>query len=296
MNSFQSRAVRGMNVSVANAADVPRRPLFPGSWRLRARLVSSLLLVASASVAFGQDAAAPPAPEEVAAPPPDTSARIFVNRCTGCHTVGRGNLTGPDLKAATGWAEPDLRQAIEKMFDKAGPMTGDEVTGLIGLLKDPSIASRLAAEEERIALQYSAKLAPPSPDEGERLFFGWTSLTGGGMACVACHRVGGLRGGGLGTDLESIFERTGETGLRSACEKAQFPVMRAAYREKPITKQEAMHLTAFFESAGDGSKAQGAPPVLALGAALAAAVMLLTGIALRNRHSNSRRVLRRRTS
>ena len=272
---------------------------------MHSMLVSSLLFALASGSIAAQDGALDDvgAPEDPAAASAaaDIPSRIFVNRCTGCHTVGRGNLTGPDLKASTGWAEPDLRLAIEKMFEKSGPMTDDEVTGLIGLLKDPEIATRLAAEEERIALQYAVQLAPPSPEVGESLFYGHTSLVGGGMACVACHRVGGQRGGGLGTDLKTIFERTGETGLRSACEKAQFPIMSAAYRERPITKQEAMHLTAFFEAVGSDSPgsvspAGGAPPVLGLGAVLSLAVMLITAVLLRHRHSNSRRVLRRRNS
>lgn len=227
---------------------------------------------------------------------PDVPARIFVTRCTGCHTIGRGNLTGPDLKPATGWAAADLRTAVQKMQDKSGPMTPDEIDGVVALLKDAEIASRLAAEEARIALQFAATLAPASHSEGERLFDGESALENGGLPCIACHRVGGARGGTLGPDLAGVFSRTGETGLRSALEKAQFKVMAPAYRDRPVTAQEAAHLTAFFGWIEKRSEPSGAPPIVEIGVVIAALFFLGTRLVLRDRHQSSRRALARRSS
>jgi len=227
----------------------------------------------------------------------DSAARIYVNRCTGCHTIGRGNLTGPDLEASTKWAVPDLRLAVEKMQEKSGPLTDDELDGVVSLLKDAGVLTRLAAEEERISLQFAAKLAPASASEGARLFDGGQALANGGLACVSCHRAGGGSGGGLGPDLLGVFTKTGATGLRSACEKSQFKVMSAAYRDHPVTAQEAMHLVAWFESIDAAPPSDAAAPALgAIGVLLALVVFLITAISLRNRHQNIHRQLARSSS
>lgn len=254
----------------------------------------------AAAPAEGVPAAAPGAPVDApvaaTATELDLPARIYINRCTGCHTIGRGNLTGPDLLPSTGWPDADLRVAIVKMQEKAGPLATEELGGLVELLKSADVAARLAAEEARIALQYAATLEPPSPRAGERLFFGETPLQNGGLACVACHRVGDGAGGLLGPDLAGIFSRTGETGLRSACEKAQFKVMSAAYRDRPVTRQEAIHLTAWFERAEQAPPVGSPPPFAFAGAVLAAALFALTLFALRHRHRGARAVLARRSS
>lgn len=241
------------------------------------------------------DAAVPET--DAAVPETDAAARIYVNRCTGCHTIGRGNLTGPDLVAATKWSVPDLRLGVEKMQEKSGPMTPDEIDGVVRLLKDPDVLPRLAAEEARISLQYAAKLAPASPAEGGRLFDGSQALTNGGLACIACHRAGGGHGGGLGPDLLGVFTRTGATGLRSAVEKSQFKVMSAAYREHAVTAQEAMHLVAYFESIdANPPMTAGPPPLVGVGVVLALVAFLLTAVALRDRHQNAHGLLSRRAS
>lgn len=238
-------------------------------------------------------------PADEAAPDVDVPARIYVNRCTGCHTIGRGALTGPDLLSSTGWPAPDLRIGIEKMQEKSGPMAQAEIDGLVEFLKGPDIATRIAAEEARIALQYAAKLQPASAETGARLYAGHLRFDNGGMACVACHRVGDGAGGLLGPDLAGVFSRTGETGLRSACEKAAFKVMAAAYREHPVTRQEAMHLTAYFahvEQAQPSARRTSAPPFVLAGTSLAVLVFLLTLFALRNRHRSVRHSLTRSSS
>jgi mono/diheme cytochrome c family protein len=97
-----------------------------------------------------------PAAEEGAAaeeataetPQEDLAADFYLSRCAGCHTIGEGELSGPDLLPSTGWPAPDLAKAVERMEKNVGPMTGDEVAFLVELLQDSEVKPRLSAARE----------------------------------------------------------------------------------------------------------------------------------------------------
>jgi hypothetical protein len=179
--------------------------------------------------------------------------------------VGGGELTGPDLEGAAAMEPETLRSEVERMQDYAGPLSEEEIALLVDLLADPEAAARIeqargAAEaEEDAAAEIEAE---GSAETGELLFTGERRLAGGGLPCAACHRAGGGRGtarsrtgGTLAADLTASAERLGGAGLIRAAEQASFPVMRAAYRDHPVTHEEAVHLAAFLSSVGP----EGAP-------------------------------------
>jgi mono/diheme cytochrome c family protein len=204
---------------------------------------------------------APQEPEE------DLVADFYLSRCAGCHTIGEGELTGPDLAPASGWPAPDLTKAVERMEKNVGPMTGDEVAFLVELLQDSEVKPRLSAARERQVMEMAATLEPASPAAGEALFHGGRAFANGGVACSACHRSGGpgrVRGGTLAADLTDAATRLGEQALISAAENPGFPLMRAAYGSRPVTRQEAVHLAAYLEEVdeetGDGRAAIAAAP------------------------------------
>lgn len=178
---------------------------------------------------------------------PDTAARSFFSRCTGCHTIGKGALTGPDLTRALTWQPADLRAAILRMQDRTGPLAPTDVDALVLFLKDEQRDARIAREEARIAAQFAVELDPPSADLGRELFFGREAFKNGGTACVACHHFADEGGGSLGPDLSGVFTRMGRQGLVAATEKPAFKVMGPMYRERPVTRQEALHLVRYLE-------------------------------------------------
>jgi cytochrome c2 len=250
-----------------------------------------------------------PAAESDAAPGPpdeDLAADFYLSRCAGCHTIGEGELSGPDLLSSTGWPAADLAKAVERMEKNVGPMTGEQVASLVELLKSEDVKARLSAARERQVAEMAATLEPPSPAVGEALFHGGRAFAHGGVACSACHRAGPpgrVRGGTLAADLTDAATRLGEQALVSAAEKPGFPLMRASYASRPVTRQEAIHLAAYLEEVdeetGDGRAAIFAAPKTAAwigwggtGAAalfLAAMVLLYRG---RNRGVRSRLVRR----
>lgn len=212
-----------------------------------------------------EEASPPPeeAPSEAAEPPQqDLAADFYLSRCAGCHTIGEGYLSGPDLAPSTDWPAADLAKAVERMEKNVGPMTDEQVAAQVELLKDPQVKQRLSAARERQVMEMAATLEPASPELGEALFHGRRAFEARGVACSACHRVprgGQARGGNLAADLTRAASRLGEQALIAAAENPGFPLMRAAYADHPVTRQEAVHLAAYLEEveaeAGDGRRA-----------------------------------------
>lgn len=193
--------------------------------------------------------ATPPAPTgSVALLPEDTEATAFATQCLGCHTIGGGDQQGPDLLPATQWSPDQLRGAIKLMEKRVGPLSDDAIGAFIGLLRDPEVKTRVnGAQRALLERTTSSSSEPPSPEVGAALFWGDRPLTRGGLACATCHRAAG-RGGTLGPDLTDLALRTDPAALLPAVQSASFNVMRSAYRDHPISKQEGLHLTAYLQS------------------------------------------------
>ncbi|MBL8858433.1 MAG: c-type cytochrome [Planctomycetes bacterium] len=208
---------------------------------------------------------------------PDAAARSYVSRCTGCHTIGKGALTGPDLTRSLTWQPPDLRAAIVRMQDKTGPIAPDEIDEMVAFLRDAQRDARIAAEEQRIAAQFAVELDPPSAELGRKLYLGTAAFENGGTACVACHHFADVGGGALGPDLTGIFARLGRQGLIAATEKPAFKVMAPIYRDRPVTRQEALHLARYFEESDTGPVQRASAP---WGAALGLVGIALAGVLL----------------
>lgn len=225
----------------------------------------------------------------------DPVADFYLSRCAGCHTVGGGELTAPDLEPSTGWPASDLALAVERMEKNVGPLTAEQVEQLVALLRSEDVRERIAEARERQVEEMAATLEPASALQGKALFHGEEELGRGGLACSACHRAGEPEGpkygGSLAVDLSDAYARLGESALISASENPGFPLMKAAYRERPVTRQEAVHLVAYLEEisppapgegGGEGARGAAGParaaepttPIGAWGAALAVLVLL----------------------
>ncbi len=236
-----------------------------------------------------------PAPTDPAAPATvvptpepektDPAAQMYMLKCAGCHTIGGGQLTGPDLRPVQTWPRQNVDPAIQRMEKNVGPLKPEDIGLLADFLQAPDASGRLADERKRIAMTELAKLEPADAKAGEAIFFGHTPLTNRGLSCAACHAVSG-RGGNLASDLTGSFAKMGEVPMGSAIEGVTFPLMKAAYADNAITKQEAIHLVKYLESAGmqTGPSAR-VPPLHAIGSvgAVIALVSLTQHFRKRNR-------------
>jgi mono/diheme cytochrome c family protein len=206
------------------------------------RTILSAALFGCAPFLIAQGPGATNAPATI-----DANAVLFLKACSGCHTIGRGKLTGPDLLSAKALSPSALDAAMERMRPKViGPFDASVVAAL---LRDGDAAARLDREQQRQNKLAEAKLAPPDAAEGRSLFQGVRRFANGGTPCASCHSVRpGPMGNSpfLGPDLHDVYRRYGRDSLRVACQQPGFKIMAGLYKERPVTRQEAIHLVAFF--------------------------------------------------
>ena len=240
--------------------------------------VIAAFLCASASPARAQNAPGEiiaPAPPD-AAPPP--AAIFFGKKCGGCHSIGEGDRTGPDLlnvqkRREKAWLMSFVRSA-GGAIDAGDPVA----TGLVAKFNGMRMPDQLVGDEEMAALlsyfascdakggckittgqtKKATEATPADVAAGLRLFEGTTGLTNGGAACISCHNVrnvGLLGGGTLAKDLTFVYARLGDAGLGSALETMPFPLMKDVFATKALTQAEAFQLKAFFYSVSrDGAQ------------------------------------------
>src|SRR5690606_8796084 len=109
----------------------------------------------------------------------------------------------------------------------------------------------------------------------------------GGVSCAACHQAGG-RGGNLAASLEDSFIRLGAQPLQATTEAPGFPVMRAIYTPRPVTKQEAMHLVKYLEEVSNDPAPPSKVPLHVAGIGGAALALVLLGKSTRRRVAGTR--------
>jgi len=192
----------------------------------------------------------------------------FQQRCTACHTIGGGNLVGPDLQGVTerrdqAWlvsfiSEPD------KMLASGDPTATQLLSEFNNIampnlaLTDADVAAILAFLQSGATLEFTAVALPPgSAQRGRDLFSGGQPLQNGGIACMSCHSVGGVGafgGGTLGPDLTLVVQRLGEPGLVSSLQNIAFPTMIGVFKDKNLTDQEVSDLLSFFVQANSQEK------------------------------------------
>jgi len=169
-----------------------------------------------------------------------TAAKLFDDSCSACHSIGGGDLVGPDLIKVAKKPRADVEKAVKRMQDNTGPLSAEQITALVDFLQSPNAKEQLAAKAAPVE-----EVPSGSSATGASLFYGETAFENRGVPCFACHTVSG-RGGNLAADLTAVITRRGDAALLSTAQQPGFPIMKAAYGSHAITKQEAYHLLAFF--------------------------------------------------
>lgn len=177
----------------------------------------------------------------------DAVALSYVQKCVGCHTIGGGKLTGPDLLPTRAWPKSELAAKVKLMESRVGPLSQQDVDQYVELLQDARAQERVSIAQELASKAVAATLDPASEQIGRKLFEGSTRLANGGIACITCHRAG-AQGGSFGPDLTALQTRMGKVAMTSAIQQSQFLVMSGTYKNRPITAQEAVHLAEYLSS------------------------------------------------
>lgn len=167
--------------------------------------------------------------------------KIFNQRCTACHTFGKGVKVGPDLKGVTErrprrWLLSFIRGS-QRMIQAGDPvavdlfrqfkqermpdwsdLTPEQVTGIL----DWFAAS---GPEQREPDERDAQLATAAEvTRGRQLFHGTVPQATHGLACAACHAIqdgASSSSAGLAPDLTTAYlayrDRALTLFLKSSC-------------------------------------------------------------------------------
>ncbi len=236
--------------------------------------------------------------------------QLFQKKCSACHTIGKGDLIGPDLQGVTQrrdstWlvnfiSQPDKQlasgdptaQGLLQKYKIAMPnlgLTDVQVLSLVAYLTNPGAVGSTAP----------VVLSGGLPQAGGALFSGQVAFTNGGTPCITCHSTAGVNaigGGTLGPDLTHVYGRLGAAGLSSGLVGLPFPTMQGVFVNNALTAQEQADLFAYFQETDRQpavTSALNSNIVLGLGAA---GVFILFGVMLvfwpRQRESISARLRR----
>lgn len=246
------------------------------------------------------------------AQPADKGRTLFQEKCAACHTIGQGDLVGPDLKGVTvrrdrEWLVRWLR-APDRMLTDGDPIATALLRQYKNLpmpnqgLTEEQVATLMAFLETGVAASGAMPItaqpfaaASGDPLLGRALFTGAARFRNGGPSCMACHSVAGigaLGGGALGPDLTGSYGKYGEAGIASVLAAPPFLAMSPIYRDRPLTQEEQAHLTAFLRQAALAERSPEAVGRLAALAVIGAGVLLaVVGVSWRRRLTEVRRLL-----
>lgn len=97
----------------------------------------------------------------------------------------------------------------------------------------------------------SNKFDLPSSKTGKDLFFGDKPFKNNGQACIYCHNLKEATSWErekLGPPLNEAVNDISKAKLIASLVNSHWLVMKTAYKDKPITEIEAIHLVAYLES------------------------------------------------
>ena len=229
-------------------------------WRGLARQARMLGVVVLLLATMSSTVAAQPAAS------PEEGEALYNDLCSGCHTIGQGDLVGPDLEGVTDRRDHDW---LVRWIVAPDELIADGDPIAVELLQQwnnvpmPNVGVNDAEAEAILSFMAQgatgASVQPtqePLPagdaDQGKNLFTGASSFSGGGPACLACHSAGGvgsLGGGALGPDLTNSYEKWGEAGIAAFVTNPSTPTMQLIWSDQPLTPEETADIVAFLQQA-----------------------------------------------
>src|SRR4051812_11030935 len=233
--------------------------------------VRGLRIFAVASVFGAWIFPAAVAAEEAPAAPAEAklsthAAATFKQRCTACHTFGKGRNVGPDLRGVT---ERRSREWLTRFIRSSSAViaAGDPIAAaLFSEFKGQRMPDWTDLSERDVAdlLDYLATGGPErKPDDergaetataaemglGSRLFRGAARFEYGAQRCSSCHSVRGhdtTLGGSLGPDLGTACLRYPDKELTALLRRPCFGWDPPPRGDRYLTPRERFALKAFL--------------------------------------------------
>jgi cytochrome c2 len=197
--------------------------------------------------------------------------KIFNQRCTACHTFGKGVKVGPDLKGVAArrtraWFLEFVRSS-QKVIESGDPIAAslfeqfkrqrmpdwlDLTDGQLGAIFDWLAAN---GPELRELDERSAELATAADLElGRALFNGEIAFVNGGLACAGCHTVGGASGGSLGPDLSGVYLRYQDRAMTLFLKQPCFRRLPESASSAFLMPQESFALKSYLKGAAPSGR------------------------------------------
>lgn len=276
-----------------------KSPSIPGRFPFMLALGTLLIFVASK---FSIVSAMPPTQAT------DGEA-LFKEKCVACHTIGGGDLVGPDLKGATErrtkeWLTNWI-SAPDQMLASGDP-TATELFNTYNKVPMPNLA--LTPDQVSTLITYLGSGVSPATTtglpagdaaSGKAYFVGDKRFENGGPHCISCHSVAGigsLGGGNLGPDLTNSGYVQSDAAFAGFIGAPSTVTMGAVWANAPLTKQEQADLYAFLSKATVQRREPSALLQIALlGAGGAAALIALAQLYWGRRLKGVRREMIART-
>jgi mono/diheme cytochrome c family protein len=200
---------------------------------------------------------------------------FFKQNCQGCHTIGGGQLVGPDLKnvskrqerkwllefiqdpqavidSGDTYAAKLVRESGGKVMSRSPGMNKSMASALLNLIDSESLLKKSNFKGVQVS---ERPFVPEDVQAGRNLFLGKTPFSNGGAACNSCHTVNKLNllyGGTLGPDLSRVFGRLG--GRKSLSGWLVAPgsaTMTPIYKDHALKSDEILSLVAFFKKCSE---------------------------------------------
>lgn len=237
---------------------------------------------------------------------------LFNADCSKCHTMGGGNLVGPDLKGVT---ERQSQQWLINFISNSNQViaSGDPTANaLLKQFNNTVMPNMGLTNDQALAVisflggQSGAALDPPStaaaltsaatgnPDIGKAIFTQEVALANGGPACIGCHSIdnAGILGGGvLGPNLTQASVKYGDTRLAARLANITFRTMKVVFAGHPLTASEQSDLVAFIKSAAGQPEPNREWIIIGISVIGFLAVLVLSGVIWRGRLLGVRRQL-----
>ncbi len=218
----------------------------------------------------------------------DGEALFKEKGCNACHTIGGGDLVGPDLQGVTErqdqtwlkqWilapdqvlasGDPIATELLKKYNNVPMPnlsLTPDQVDSLLAYLGGGATTGGAGAE-----------LPAGDATSGKAYFVGDKRFKNGGTQCMSCHSVAGigaLGGGNLGPDLTTSGFVQSSAAFASFMSAPSTQTMGAVWANTPLTPQEQADLYAFLSKASVTQREPSALLQIAILAIIGAAVLI----------------------
>ncbi len=193
--------------------------------------------------------------------------KIFNQRCTACHTFGKGVKVGPDLKGVTArrqrpWLVSFVRSSSKAI--KAGDPVAVELFRKFKQQRMPDWTDLSPADVGAI-MDWLAADGPDAEAAGRarrgdgvggrrhagrgRCSTARVPLANGGLACAACHAVrehGRRRGGTLGPELTDTYLKFRDRALTNFLRQPCTPRHPESSAPRYLAPEEAFALKAFL--------------------------------------------------